>query len=64
MLDGRKHWCLLDTGSEVTVIPAHCVPENLLSPSSQQLNAANGATIDVVGEADIELTFGDISVVV
>ena len=46
------------------MIPARCVPENLSSPSSQQLNAANGTTIDVAGDADIELTFGDIFIVV
>ena len=32
MIFGHKRWCLLDTGSEVTVIPARYVPTNVITP--------------------------------
>ena len=52
---GKNRWCLLDTGSEVSVIPARCVPEDELVPTSQILNAANGTNISVIGEAKLTI---------
>jgi len=52
---GRKGWCLLDTGSEVSVIPARYVPSNVITPSVRSLNAANGSSIPVTGETNLLL---------
>jgi len=56
---GRKRWCLLDTGSEVSVIPARYVPSNAVKPSTRTLNAANGTRIPVSGETNLMLDLGD-----
>ena len=59
MIFGRKRWCLLDTGSEVSVIPARYVPTNVITPSVRSLNAANGSSIPVTGETNLLLDLGD-----
>ena len=45
--------CLLDTGSEVTVIPSSVVEGCNLRPTQQTLRAANGSAIPVLGEATV-----------
>jgi len=59
MIFGRKLWCLLDTGSEVSVIPARYVPTYVITPSVHSLNAANGSSIPVTGETNLLLDLGD-----
>jgi len=49
----------LDTGSEVSVIPARYVPSNVITPSVRSLNAANGSTIPVTEEANLILELGN-----
>jgi len=56
---GRKRWCLLDTGSEVSVVPARYVPPNDVRVSTRTLNAANGTSIPVTGETNLVLNLGD-----
>jgi len=59
MILGRKRWCLFDTGSEVSVIPARYVPTNVITPSVRSLNAANGSSIPVIGKTNLILDLGD-----
>jgi len=59
---GKSRWCLLDTGSEVSVIPARCVPDDELVPTSQTLNAANGTKIDVTGEVKLTIELDGLTV--
>jgi len=42
--------CLLDTGSEVTVLPYSLVKDCQLRPTTQMLKAANGSSIPVLGQ--------------
>ena len=46
---GRVQWCLLDTGCELSVLPARVVPRRDLRPTTQRILAANGSEIPVVG---------------
>jgi hypothetical protein len=55
---GRTMNCLLDTGSDVTLIPAKLMGKRLVQPSSQKLLAANGTTIDVLGQVTINAKGG------
>jgi hypothetical protein len=59
---GRERWCLLDAGSEVSVVPSRCVSLKDLKPSVQVLNAANGTTIAVLGEIDTILELGSLQI--
>jgi len=58
MIFGRKRWCLLDTGSEVSVIPARYVPSKVITPFVRNLNAANGSSIPVTEETNLLLDLG------
>jgi len=46
--------CLLDTGSEVCLFPARYAHVNSQGPSAQQLSAANGTAIKIIGEVTVE----------
>ena len=52
-VDGSEHDCLLDTGSEVSVLPAFLVRNDLIQPTTQKLRAANGTEIGVLGHASV-----------
>ena len=48
--------CLLDTGSEVSLIPASLVLKSEIRPTDYTLKAANGTPIEVLGCAVIPIT--------
>jgi len=52
-VNGREQNCLLDTGSEVSLLPADLIPRELLRPTTQSLRAANGTEIGVQGLATV-----------
>ena len=58
MIFGRRRWYLLDTGCEVSVIPARYVPTNVITPSVRSWNAANKSSIPVTGETNLLLELG------
>jgi hypothetical protein len=50
--------CLLDSGCDVSVVPTRMVNHLPLSTTSQTLTAANGTTIEVKGQVQMELLIG------
>ena len=52
-INGRKLACLLDTGSEVSVIPASLVDSDQVRPKVRQLHAANCTKIPILGVATV-----------
>ena len=52
-VDGQEHNCLLDTGSEVSLLPASLVRSERIQPTTRTLRAANGTEIGVLGEATV-----------
>ena len=50
---GKTVECLLDTGSEVSLLPSKVVGRIALTPTTQTLCAANGTTILVRGEVTV-----------
>ena len=50
-INGNDCECLLDSGSEVTVLPHSLVKKCRLTPTTQTLKAANGSSIPIPGEA-------------
>lgn len=56
-INGHPRTCLIDTGSEVSIVPA-CYVEGLeMQPSTRTLLAANGTAIRVLGELNVPLRF-------
>ena len=51
----QEHDCLLDSGSEVSLLPAPTVPHTSLLPTKKTLKAANGTEIPVLGKATVPL---------
>jgi len=60
-IDGRRCDCLLDTGSDVTLIPVSLVNDAQIRESKQVLTAANGTQIPVLGEVKLSLKVGKYS---
>ena len=54
----RKHEGLLDTGSEVTLLPAAFAGGCSLLPSYRTLRAANGTVINVLGSVTLNVKIG------
>ena len=57
----RRCPALLDTGSEVTLLPKHLADLSQLNKSSRTLRAANGTLINIVGEWRTVVTIGPVS---
>jgi len=53
----QRYWSLLDTGSEISIIPSSCIRHEEVVPNCQRLIAANGTEIDVDGEAVVDVEF-------
>jgi len=54
-VDGRERDCLLDSGSEVSILPSSLVHNDQIEPTSYTLKAANGSEIIVLGQATVPL---------
>jgi len=55
-IGGQACSCLLDTGSEVSILPARFIPTETIYPNtSQTLTAANGSEIELLGEARVNI---------
>ena len=52
---GKIRLCLFDSGSEVNLIPASCIPETEIIPSTRTLTAANESKINVLGTITVTL---------
>ena len=52
-VNGQEQDSLLDSGSEVSVLPATLVCGHILRPTDKILRAANGTKIKVLGEATV-----------
>jgi len=60
-INGRVCDCLLDTGSDVTMIPVSFANDAQIRESKQMLTAANGTQIAVLGEVKLSLKVGKYS---
>jgi hypothetical protein len=60
-VEGRSCDCLLDTGSELSILPAFIVRMTAVNPSQQVLRAANGTAIPVLGETTIWMNVGTLT---
>jgi len=54
-IDSHECECLLDTGSEVSLVPYNLVKDRTLRPTSETLCAVNGTTIPLLGEVKCEI---------
>ena len=57
-LNGFWTECLLDTGCELTVLPARLVDSKKIKPTTQRIVAANGSEIPVLGTVKVFATIG------
>ena len=57
----RNCRALIDTGSEICLVPPDLVEGATLEPSSQQLRAANGTAITVLGETLLRIQIGTLT---
>ena len=55
LVDNKQVNCLLDTGSEITLIPASLVQHLTKKSVTSQIRAANGTTIEVLGLVDLSV---------
>jgi len=56
--------CLLDTGSEVCLVPESLVHQNCVRKTKRLLKAANGTPIPIIGEVKLPLAIGDFNTTV
>ena len=53
--------CLIDTGSEVNLMPAKCSNNLEIRPTTRSLQAANGTCIEVLGEVELIMNVASLS---
>ena len=58
MIGNRACDCLLDTGSDVCLIPEHIVDSAFIRHTNKTLKAANGSVIPTLGEITLPITVG------
>jgi len=58
MIGNPKYDCLLDTGSDVCLIPKRIVDSAFIRQTNRTLKAANGSAIPTLGEVTLPITVG------
>jgi len=58
MIGNHVYDCLLDTGSEVCLIPEHIIDPVYIRQTKRTLKAANGTAIPILGEMAIPVSMG------
>ena len=58
-IGGNKHMCLLDSGSDVTIVPMSIVHGRRLTRTTQKLFAAGGHKLPLSGTTTITMKIGD-----
>jgi transposase InsO family protein/predicted aspartyl protease len=58
VISGRERDCLLDTGSEATLLPASMVNKDHVRSTRHTLTAANGTSIPLLGEISLPMKVG------
>ena len=61
-LNGQDQRCLLDSGCDVTLLPASCVRSCQLRPTDKKVKAANGTEIALLGEVEVILQIGHLKI--
>ena len=61
-IDGMKRWCLLDSGSQTTIVPSWVVQGYPLQQSEKILTAANGSEIRIAGETTLSIVLGELTI--
>jgi len=56
---GQPKYCLLDSGSEISLIPSECVGQRRVLPTTKTVWAANGTSIPVAGWTELSAFVGD-----
>ena len=60
----KTHYCLLDTGCQVTIIPAKFVSKHQICNTATKLLAANGTDIPVAGWATVKGSIGSTQITI
>jgi len=58
VVNGKPSKCLLDTGSDVTLLPTSVVTGLRMEPTTRRIRAANRTAIEVPGTATVEACAG------
>jgi len=58
-INGRVHACLLDTGCDVSIIPADLVYRCNVTDANQKVLAANGTEIPILGKTTLHAKLGE-----
>ena len=58
----QHHYCLLDSGCDLNILPRKVVGDHVIHPTSQRCIAANGSAIEVLGWCSIPARVGSVSV--
>ena len=58
-VNGKMIHCLLDSGSEISLIPSSIVDRMKILPTSHNLRAANGTSIAILGEVTLPVRVGE-----
>ena len=61
-LSGKRYPAMLDTGSEVTLLPKRLADLSKVRYSTRKLRAANGTNITLIGEWDTVVEIGHLMV--
>ena len=61
VIANQERDCLLDTGSEISLLPAGIVDRSLVMRTNHTLKAANGTSIPVLGQATVPIQVGSSS---
>jgi predicted aspartyl protease len=58
IVDNRPVQCLIDSGSEASILPSKYVRQESIQRTNNSLRAANGSNIPVLGEAVVPIRVG------